>query len=205
MTELPLQSKPSNSGAKRGLSHTGFILVGITGGAAVAISAICLPFVSPALRRICLPYVPATTQQVDNVLQALKGRSGTLVDLGSGDGRIVFAAARKGFTADGVELNPWLVVYSRFIALTQRLSAKVTFFRKDLWKFNLEKYDNVVVFGVEQMMDKVEQKFIAELRSESVIVACRFPLPNLEPIAILGHGVDTVWVYKNAAITQFGS
>lgn len=55
----------------------------------MAISALCLPFVSPALRKICLPYVPATTQQVENVLKALEGRSGTLVDLGSGDGRIV--------------------------------------------------------------------------------------------------------------------
>ena len=38
---------------------------------------------------MCLPYVPATTEQVHNVLRALKGRSGPLVDLGSGDGRIV--------------------------------------------------------------------------------------------------------------------
>lgn len=33
--------------------------------------------------------VPATTTQVENVIKALKGRQGTLVDLGSGDGRIV--------------------------------------------------------------------------------------------------------------------
>jgi hypothetical protein len=53
------------------------------------LSAICVPFVTPALRRICLPYVPATLDQVQNVLKGLEGRSGTLVDLGSGDGRIV--------------------------------------------------------------------------------------------------------------------
>lgn len=33
--------------------------------------------------------MPATSQQVQNILQALKGRSGSLIDLGSGDGRIV--------------------------------------------------------------------------------------------------------------------
>lgn len=48
-----------------------------------------MPFVTPALRRIVLPYVPATTQQVENIFLGLKGRSGTLIDLGSGDGRIV--------------------------------------------------------------------------------------------------------------------
>lgn len=50
---------------------------------------VCAPFVSPALRRVCLPYVPATTSQVNNVLLALRGRHGSLLDLGSGDGRIV--------------------------------------------------------------------------------------------------------------------
>lgn len=63
----------------------------ISGGAAVALSAICFPFVLPAFRRVCLPYVPASTEQVGNVLKALKGRKGNLVDIGSGDGRIVSA------------------------------------------------------------------------------------------------------------------
>ena len=56
---------------------------------AIALSVICAPFVAPAFRKVCLPYVPATTNQVNNVLRALKGRSGNIVDLGSGDGRIV--------------------------------------------------------------------------------------------------------------------
>ncbi|KAG8328592.1 hypothetical protein J6590_106597, partial [Homalodisca vitripennis] len=57
-------------------------------GAAIALTVVCAPFVSPALRRVCLPYVPATSTQIDNVLHALKGRKGNLLDLGSGDGRI---------------------------------------------------------------------------------------------------------------------
>ncbi|XP_015597730.2 protein FAM173B [Cephus cinctus] len=177
-------------------SKVGLILVGITGGVAVALSVICIPFVSPALRRICLPYVPATTQQVDNVLHALKSQSGSSIDLGSGDGRIVFALAKAGFRADGIELNPWLVLYSRFQAVSQGISSKTSFYRKDLWKFNVNKYDNVVIFGVEQMMNDVEEKFIRELRSNCTIVACRFPLPNVKPLNTIGHGVDTVWVYK---------
>lgn len=59
------------------------------GGIATAISVVCFPFISPAFRKICLPYVPATHQQIKNVIQALNGRSGSLIDLGSGDGRIV--------------------------------------------------------------------------------------------------------------------
>ena len=55
----------------------------------LALSAICLPFVTPALRRICLPYVPATNTQLDNILSALRNHGSTpgskskLVDIGN--------------------------------------------------------------------------------------------------------------------------
>ena len=42
---------------------TGLILAGIVGGAGIAITTICVPFVLPALRAVCLPYVPATSTQ----------------------------------------------------------------------------------------------------------------------------------------------
>ena len=61
----------------------------LQGGIATAISVICLPFVAPGFRKICLPYVPATNEQISNILRALRGKSGTLIDIGSGDGRIV--------------------------------------------------------------------------------------------------------------------
>lgn len=64
-------------------------VVSLPGGIATAISIVCFPFVSPAFRKICLPYVPATRQQIKNVIRALNGRSGSFIDLGSGDGRIV--------------------------------------------------------------------------------------------------------------------
>lgn len=50
---------------------------------------ISIPFISPAFRRICLPYIPATPKQIENVILALGNPSGKVVDLGSGDGRIV--------------------------------------------------------------------------------------------------------------------
>ncbi|XP_077259420.1 ATP synthase subunit C lysine N-methyltransferase isoform X3 [Temnothorax americanus] len=121
------------------------------GGIATAISVVCFPFLSPAFRKICLPYVPATRQQIKNVIRALNGRSGSLIDLGSGDGRIVLAAAKRGFKAHGIELNTWLVWYSRLQALINGLSSETAFLKQDLWKHHLGNYDNVVIFGVDQM------------------------------------------------------
>uniref|UniRef100_A0A0A9W502 Protein FAM173B n=2 Tax=Lygus hesperus TaxID=30085 RepID=A0A0A9W502_LYGHE len=172
----------------------GLLVAGITGGVAVALSVVCYPFVSPALRRICLPYVPATTQQVANVLHVLRGNSGRLLDIGSGDGRIVVAAAKNGFKSDGVELNYWLVLYSRISALRSGVSRNASFHRKDLWTFDLKPYDNIVIFGVKEMMADLNEKFDKEL-SNTHVVACRFPLPNRQPIKVHGTGIDTVWLY----------
>ncbi|XP_014488669.1 PREDICTED: protein FAM173B isoform X2 [Dinoponera quadriceps] len=167
-----------------------------TGGIATAISVVCFPFISPAFRKICLPYVPATHQQIKNITKALNGRSGSLIDLGSGDGRIVLTAAKLGFKAHGIELNAWLVWYSRLKAFINGLSQNTAFFKQDLWKYNLKEYNNIIIFGVDQMMEDIERKFNNELNKDSFVIACRFPLPNTHPIMTIGHGVDTVWVYR---------
>ncbi|XP_060533754.1 ATP synthase subunit C lysine N-methyltransferase isoform X2 [Cylas formicarius] len=173
------------------ISPAGKILVGIT----VGLTVICAPFISPAFRKICLPYIPATSEQLKNIVVALRGKKGTLLDLGSGDGRIVLEAAKHNFVSHGIELNPWLVLYSKFSAFkTGHHQAK--FYRNDLWKFDLSNYDNIVVFGVEQMMHKLEKKFIKECKTNCNVLACRFPLPNLVPIETIGHGIDRVWVYN---------
>ena len=97
--------------------RAGLIIASVVGGAGLAITTICVPFVLPALRRVCLPFVPATSSQLNNVRSALQGRTSCpparLLDIGSGDGRIVIQAATDGFQATGVELNRWLVYYSR--------------------------------------------------------------------------------------------
>ena len=69
--------------------NVGKWVLGVTGLSLAGIVAISSSFVTPALRKICLPYVPATTRQVTNVMHMLEGRSGKVVDLGSGDGRLV--------------------------------------------------------------------------------------------------------------------
>ncbi len=58
-------------------------------GTGIGLFSISIPFVLPALRRYCLPYVPATPIQIEKIIHQLKGRQGKVVDLGSGDGRVV--------------------------------------------------------------------------------------------------------------------
>eukprot|EP00058_Branchiostoma_floridae_P009418 XP_002594906.1 hypothetical protein BRAFLDRAFT_289562 [Branchiostoma floridae] len=174
----------------------GLIAAGMVGGAAVAITAVAAPFVLPAMRKICLPYVPATQEQVGNVFKLLQGRSGTLVDLGSGDGRIVIAAAKQGFRAVGYELNPWLVWYSRLSAVRHGVFGKARFYRRDLFKANFAELDNVVIFGVPQLMPPLEEKLSRELQRSAKVVACRFSFPTWMPSQTIEAGVDSVWAYE---------
>lgn len=60
--------------------------------------------------------------------------------------------AKSNFEADGVELNPWLVLYSKMDSWRQGLGKQTRFFCRDLWKFDVGSYDNIVIFGVEQMV-----------------------------------------------------
>ncbi|XP_077922679.1 ATP synthase subunit C lysine N-methyltransferase isoform X2 [Halichoerus grypus] len=132
-------------------SSWGFLFTGIIGGTLVAVYAVATPFLTPALRKICLPFVPATTKQIENVVKMLRCRRGSLVDIGSGDGRIVIAAAKAGFRAFGVELNPWLVWYSRYRAWREGVHGSAKFYVSDLWKVTFSQYSNIIIFGVPQM------------------------------------------------------
>ncbi|XP_027718777.1 protein N-lysine methyltransferase FAM173A [Vombatus ursinus] len=164
-------------------------------------------FLMPGFRRVPLklqvPYVPSSRQQVENVLNVLRGRSGKMVDLGSGDGRIVLAAYRQGFyPVVGYELNPWLLQLSRFYAWRAGCAQKVSYQKEDLWKVNLADCKNVTVFLAPGVLPLLETKFLAELPNEARVVSGRFPLPSWEPIATVGEGLDKVWAYDIGLIRE---
>ncbi|NWY66424.1 F173B methyltransferase, partial [Erithacus rubecula] len=189
--EMPREE--GERGSRR--SGWGLLVTAGVGGTLVALYAVATPFVTPALRKVCLPFVPATAAQIQNVLKMLENRSGSLVDIGSGDGRIVIAAAKKGFQAVGYELNPWLVWYSRYCAWRDGVHQNTKFYISDLWKVSFSHYRNVVVFGVPQMMPQLEKKLEEELECNARIIACRFPFPCWIPDHTTGEGIDTVWAY----------
>jgi hypothetical protein len=66
------------------------LVIGACVVSSAVISGLLIPFVSPGFRRIALPYVPATERQVRLVSSVVSRRTGSrMLDLGSGDGRLV--------------------------------------------------------------------------------------------------------------------
>ncbi|XP_033112423.1 ATP synthase subunit C lysine N-methyltransferase-like [Anneissia japonica] len=180
----------------------GLFVAGACGVVVGGLYAVATPFVLPAFRRVCLPYVPATSRQVQNVFKILAGRTGTLVDLGSGDGRIVIDAAKHGYKSTGYELNPWLVWYSKLSAARNGVSKNAHFYRTDLWKTDLSNSQNVVIFGVSSMMQQLEQKLVNELQPGAAVVACRFPFTSWSPSHTIDEGIDSVWLYDITKVLE---
>uniref|UniRef100_A0AAR2JN23 FATP synthase c subunit lysine N-methyltransferase n=1 Tax=Pygocentrus nattereri TaxID=42514 RepID=A0AAR2JN23_PYGNA len=185
----PGQSEEARGSAQGSpvMKRLGVIATCAVGGSLFALYAVAAPFVAPALRKVCLPFVPATSTQVRNVLDVLRARSGTLVDIGSGDGRIVIAAAKQGFHSVGFELNPWLVWYSRYRAWREGVHRHTSFHISNLWK-TLRNCEFVET-------NQLEAKLQSELQTSAKVVACRFPFPTWTPDHVAGEGIDTVWVY----------
>ncbi|XP_071389420.1 adenine nucleotide translocase lysine N-methyltransferase isoform X1 [Centroberyx affinis] len=179
----------------------------IAAGTGLAVYAMWVGILQPGFRRVPLrlqvPYLPASKTQVQNVMTLLRGRQGTLVDLGSGDGRIVLEAHRHGFTpAVGYELNPWLVCLARFHAWRAGHHGKVSYRREDLWKVDLTHCKNVTVFLAPSVLSLLQEKLQAELPDDALVVAGRFPFCDWTPCRTEGHGVDRAWAYSMQAQRQ---
>ena len=202
-------------------SKVGFYMAMGVGAAAVGFSIAAIPFLTPAIRTHALPYVPATTKQIENVFKAVKSFGVSknltkiepsknnlvkLIDLGSGDGRIVFDAAKRGYHATGVELNAMLILYSKFKTLTSWKNTpdlhKPVFKRANFWNINMGEYDLIVVFGVQGMMRDLASKLKEEIKPDCLIVSCRFPISSFKSVYKLEDELDGVWIYDKECLNN---
>ena len=175
------------------------------GAALLALVAIPAPFLLPALRKHCLPYVAANAQQLELLEKACRRRGvRRIVDLGSGDGVVcVELAKRLGAEARGVELNPWLVYYSRYSAWRENVGELCTFERGDLFKADVSDADAVALFVVPAMMSDLEKKLERELPRDACVLAARFPLATwtetrheAHTVKSRGYNVNQLWEYE---------
>ncbi|XP_041855119.1 adenine nucleotide translocase lysine N-methyltransferase isoform X2 [Melanotaenia boesemani] len=171
---------------------TGALLTGIYG----LWSLFALPGFRKIPFRLKVPYLPSSKDQMQNVMKLLEGRKGRLADLGSGDGRLVFAASSAGFQCTGFEINSILVAYARSKACWSGVpSSQATFVKKDFWKTDLSSFNNVTAFLAPGVMEVLEEKLLKELPDDAHVIACRFPFPNWPKKSSVGSGLDQTFAY----------
>jgi len=92
-------------------------------------------------------WVPTPQALVDTMLDMAKVTpQDLLMDLGSGDGRTVITAAKRGVRAIGVEYNPDMVNLSRNAAATEKVTERASFVQADLFKTDLSKATVITMF-----------------------------------------------------------
>lgn len=124
------------------------------------------------------PYVPTAKKQIIKMLEMVKlNKDDLLVDLGSGDGRILFQAVKSGCRCIGIEINPTLYWLSKIISKIKRLN-NVSIIRDNLWNFDLAPVNVLTLFFIPSKMDRLMQKIIKEMKPGSRVVSNVFQFPN---------------------------
>ncbi|MFA5173542.1 MAG: class I SAM-dependent methyltransferase [Candidatus Paceibacterota bacterium] len=115
-----------------------------------------------------------------------------IIDLGSGDGRIVLAFAEAGFESYGVELNPLLVWWSRKKIKKFRMENKAKIKWGNFWKTDLKDFDAVFIFQFKTANKLLSEKFKKELKENSLIISVGFSLSDFKFI----KKISSFFIYK---------
>jgi ribosomal protein L11 methylase PrmA len=116
-------------------------------------------------------FVPSddkSTQQIIGMVQKYKPKK--ILDLGSGDGKLVLAIGNEGFKIDGVEIDPVLGLHSRK-AIRKAGLTKSHIYLGNMWTFDISEYDMIVVYIVERLIPRLEEKLRAEMKPGAYIVS----------------------------------
>ncbi len=128
------------------------------------------------------PYVPTPDRVVDEMLDMAHVGSGDyVIDLGCGDGRIVIAAAKRGATALGVDIDGKLIRKARKKARRAGVSDNVMFLKQDLFKTDISGASVITMYLLPPMIQKLRTEFTEQLDPGTRIVSHDFDMGDWEP------------------------
>lgn len=137
----------------------------------IIVLALVLSFGGVLLRGA--PYVPTLELQGRAALELLNLKSGqTLLELGSGDGKVLVMAAKSGLNVVGIELNPLLVAVSWI--RTRRYRKQVSVIWGDFWSVQWPECDGVFVFLLDRFMPKLDTR-MQEIKKPLASFAFKIP------------------------------
>jgi SAM-dependent methyltransferase len=134
---------------------------------------LCLSFVTGG------PFVPSSKRAVEAMIRLAKLKAGQrVIDVGSGDGRVLFAAAQAGAQAVGIEINPYLVLWTRLRAFLGPYRGRVRVLWRNLWKADLRGADVVFVYLIPWRMEDLAEKLEDELQPGALVISNSFIFPE---------------------------
>lgn len=135
------------------------------------------------------PYVPLEPAVVSRVIKLAAIKPGeTFCELGSGDGRIVIAAALQKAIAYGVEIVFFRVWYSRIWIHLLRLQKHASIIHQDIFEVDLSSANIVCLYLLQETNLKLQQKLDKELEKGTRVLSIAFHFPGWKPVAIDPRG-----------------
>jgi len=154
------------------------------------------------------PYVPSPQSVVADMLKVADvGPDDFIIDLGSGDGRIVLTAAKVfGARGFGVEIKDDLVHKANQAAKAEGLADRVKFVKQDLFKTDISQATVLTMYLLPDTVNLLKDKLLAELKPGTRIISHDYPLTGWkaqdykqfdlqEKVAISGVTTTLIYLY----------
>lgn len=139
-----------------------------------------------------VPFLPTHKKQAEKMVELAQIKSGMkVVDLGSGAGRLLFLSAQAGAQAVGYELNPFLVVWTKFMIFVKGKQEKIKVFYKSIYEADIKDADVIMMFLYPPHMKKMVSK-LHEVKPGAIILSYAFALPDWQ----LLKKEQGIYVYK---------
>lgn len=132
-----------------------------------------------------VPYVTTPSNVVETMLDmAQVSASDNLIDLGSGDGRIVIEAAKKrGASGTGIELDPHLVAIALKEAARQGVAGKTGFVQGNLFDFDLARASVLTMYLFPHINIRLRPRLFDQLKAGTRVVSHDFDMADWKPDA----------------------
>ena len=130
-----------------------------------------------------VPFVPTGEKIVTRMLEMAKvTNTDHLIDLGSGDGRIVITAAKRyGARGVGVEIDPALVHEARENARAEGVADRATFVQGDIFEANIRDATVITMYLLPDLNMRLRPKLLNDLKPGTRIVSHNYDLGDWKP------------------------
>jgi SAM-dependent methyltransferase len=180
----------------RTLGRARLATIALTTAAFISISASSLAerAEAPALD---VPYVPTPPEVVERMLDmAAVGPNDVVIDLGSGDGRIAIAAARRGARAFGVDIDPQRVQEAQENARRAGMEGKASFRRQNLFDTRINEATVLTMYLLRKVNLDLRPRVLDELKPGTRVVSHAFSMGDWKPDdhAEVGYRHVFLWI-----------
>jgi hypothetical protein len=136
------------------------------------------------------PFVVTPRHIVNEMMLLAKvSKKDIVMDLGSGDGRILIAAAELGAKGYGWEINPFLVLWTNVRAYQSGVAKNVIVACQSYNKANLTSATVVIFYNIPSHLSFIEKKMQKELKPGTKIISYKFPLQKYKPLKETASGL----------------